>query len=367
MLSSHSLHNGFFFIEVTRWLQKHLLFVSLKIEQGARKTPAPACGAPCCLATRTRVYYISEIKLRMYFLFTVKTENSAKGLEETEVWRKPGRKQRGLLRPSIDSAGDARKHSRDEDDAPAPRASHERYSKHRSRLKSDALDEPARRLAKYSRDRKDVSDVDSKDYFPVDKDDFTDDKSKEFDDDVKFVKEVTTRQGSRQKPQDRYIKRKSSDLDMAYDDDDLELRVKPIEDPSSKGMQHTRPPELAGVPQSARVLSRERFRPPDEEEDVQSRVQLLGGKHKQKPYEDYDDYYDMKRVHSIKNKLPVLLHRTTSTCSGLPVYSVNISCEHVGEVSCVRPCLDDFTAYFICSYRIAKYVLNYVKCIYLTN
>ncbi|KAJ8737440.1 hypothetical protein PYW08_000035 [Mythimna loreyi] len=237
----------------------------------------------------------------------VKTEKPAKENDEAEVWRKPGRKQRELVRPT-DNAADVRAHLHTDEDGPAPRPTRDRRPKHRSRLKSAATDAPARRLAKYSRDRKDdVSDIDSKDYFPVDKDDFPDDKSKDFEEDVKFANEATTRRGPRRKPRDRFVKRKSSDLDMGYDsEEELDRRLKAGEAEMSR---RTRPPEL-DVPQATRARARERFLPPDDDEDELQRAQPPG-KQKPKPYEDYDDYYDMKRVHSIKNKLPSLLRRTT--------------------------------------------------------
>ncbi|KAJ8737261.1 hypothetical protein PYW07_000532 [Mythimna separata] len=259
----------------------------------------------------------------------VKTEKPAKDSDEAEGWRKPGRKQRGLLRPPIDKAEEARAHPRGDDDPLAPRAARDRHAKHRSRLKSDAADEPARRPAKYSRDRKDdISDIDNKDYFPVDKDDFSDDKSKEFEEDVKFANVATTRR-ARRKPRDRFMKRKSNDLDMmpAYDvDDELDRRVKEGEEElrrrvkeGEEELRRTRPPVMEGVPQAVRARPRERFLPPDDEEDVLQRAMPPGaGAHKPKPYEDYDDYYDMKRVHSIKSKLPSLMRRTTESAGPPP-------------------------------------------------
>lgn len=215
------------------------------------------------------------------------------------------------MRPPIDSAADtARKYERDVEDVAKYRSSH-RYPKHRSRLKPELSVDDLPRRSNY-RDRKDdVSDIDSKDYFPVDKDDFQDDKSKDFDDEVKFVNEVTTRRAPRRKPRDRFIKRKSSNLDFAYDDDDLLDQRPKSEDETAR---RTRPSEHEAG--EARPHMRGHFRPaPLDDEEARVHVQPLS-KTKHKPYEDYDDYYDMKRVNSIKNKLPQLLRRpTTGTCA----------------------------------------------------
>lgn len=230
-----------------------------------------------------------------------------KDSEDTEVWRKPGRerKQRGLIRIMDSATADViHKFQRSsEEDFPKLRPSH-RYAKHRTRLKqeSPARDEesPSRRPIKYSRDRKDVvSDIDRKDYFNLDKDDFPEGKSKEFDEDAKFLNEATTRR--RRKPRDRQVKRKSSDLDLAYDDEqDLE--------PHLKGEVEKEPPHRTRPPDARPA---DRFRTLDDE-DEETRVQPAS-KARPKAYDDYDDYYDMKRVNSIKSKLPSLLRRTTGT------------------------------------------------------
>ena len=219
------------------------------------------------------------------------------------------------MRPPLENAGIAHKYEREDDEAPKYRSSH-RYPKHRSRLKPEpSIDEPPRR-AKYSRDRKDdVSDIDSKDYFPVDKEDFPDDKSKNFDEEVKFVNEATTRRRAGRKPRDRFIKRKSSDLDFAYDDDDL-LDTRPKSDDEQVGGRPTRPPRPP-PPRHEPVEARDPFppQPPPDEDEERTRVQPLAKLAKQKPYADYDDYYDMKRVNNIKSKIPQLLRRpTTGTC-----------------------------------------------------
>lgn len=223
------------------------------------------------------------------------------------------------MRPSLDSAADAApKYERDDEDMPKFRSSH-RYPKHRSRLKDANVDEPPRRAAKYSRNRKDdVSDIDSKDYFHVYKDDFPDDKSKEFEEEVKFVNEATTRRGPRRKPRDRFVKRKSSDLDIANDDEEQDLRMKIDE---AEGMRRTLQPDTRLHPTHAwRGRGSERFRPPlDDEEDEPPKLHPVG-KPKRKHFEDYDEYYDdMKRVNSIKNKLPSLLRRTTGTLMPFPL------------------------------------------------
>uniref|UniRef100_A0A2A4JQZ7 Uncharacterized protein n=1 Tax=Heliothis virescens TaxID=7102 RepID=A0A2A4JQZ7_HELVI len=244
----------------------------------------------------------------------IKTEKPTKDSDDSEVWRKPGRKQRGLVRPTDSANADvANKFDRDEEDAPKFRLTH-RFPKHRSRLKNELPardDESPRRPVKYSRDRKDdVSDIDRKDYFHVDKDDFPDDKSKDFDDEGKFANEATTRRGNRRKPRDRHIKRKSNDLDSAYEDDlDLDRRLKAESDKETP--RRTRPPDNGPGERLSEVRVHDRFRPPlEEEEEDLTKVQPLS-KSKPKSYEDYDDYYDMKRVYNIKSKLPSLLRRTT--------------------------------------------------------
>ncbi|CAH1647927.1 unnamed protein product [Spodoptera littoralis] len=233
----------------------------------------------------------------------IKTEKPMKDSDDSEVWRKPGRKQRGLIRTMDSATADViHKFERDEEEFPKLRPNH-RYAKHRSRLKHEGPrdeESPSRRPVKYSRDRKDVvSDIDRKDYFHLDKDDFPDDKSKEFDDDVKFLNEATTRR--RRKPRDRQMKRKSSDLDLAYDDEaDVDRRMKG--DVDKEPPRRTRPPD-------ARPADRFRTLVEDEDEDM-ARGQPAN-KLRPKSYDDYDDYYDMKRVNSIKSKLPSLLRRTT--------------------------------------------------------
>ncbi|CAH0703647.1 unnamed protein product [Spodoptera exigua] len=234
----------------------------------------------------------------------IKTEKPIKDSDDSEVWRKSGRKQRGLMIPVDSATADAiHKFEHDDEEFPKFRPNH-RHAKHRSRLKNEApvIDEasPSRRAIKYSRDRKDdVSDIDRKDYFHLDKDDFPDDKSKEFEEDVKFLNEASTRR--RRKPRDRQLKRKSSELDLAYDDElDLDRRLKG--DVDKEPPRRTRPPDTRPV---------NRFRPLSEDEDEDTTRGQPGNKLRPKLYDDYDDYYDMKRVNSIKSKLPSLLRRTT--------------------------------------------------------
>ncbi|CAH0578356.1 unnamed protein product [Chrysodeixis includens] len=230
----------------------------------------------------------------------IKTEKPTKDSEDSDVWRKPGRKQRGLMRQMDGGSVDvANKYERDEEEAPKYKTSH-RYPKHRSRLKSDMLprdeESPPRRPTKYSRDRKDdVSDINRKYYFPVDKEEFADDKSKEFDEDVKFMNEATTRRVMRRKQRDRHsMKRKPQDDELEAD-----RRMKP----------EIEGEELRGRQEAQRM--RERYRPVLDDDDEEKVQPLL----KPKEYEDYEDYYDMKRVYSIKNNLPQLLRRSSDSAS----------------------------------------------------
>ncbi|XP_026742288.1 eukaryotic translation initiation factor 3 subunit A-like isoform X2 [Trichoplusia ni] len=231
----------------------------------------------------------------------IKTEKPTKDSDDAEVWRKPGRKQRGLMRPMDSGSVDvASKYERDEEEVPKFKTSH-RYPKHRSRLKPDILprdeESPPRRPTKYSRDRKDdVSDINRKYYFPVDKEEFADDKSKEFDEDVKFMNEPTTRRVMRRKQRDRHsLKRKPQDDELEAD-----RRMKPESEGEERRVR----------PQEQRV--RDRYRPVLEDEEEEAKVQPLL---KPKDYEDYEDYYDMKRVYSIKNNLPQLLRRSSEGAS----------------------------------------------------
>lgn len=257
-----------------------------------------------------------------YSFSTVKTEKPVvKDSDEIEGWRKSGRKHRELVRPSKIDASIRNKFDHDDDEIPKFRTNR-RYSKHRSRLKNEIEEDTLpRRHNKYSRDRKDdSSELDRKDYLHVDKDYVPDDKNKEFDDDVKFMREVTTKRPNRRRPREREFKRRHrEDILNEYVEDaiseapksDIELEPETLR----ADMRRLRTTEIRMPHEHARFAphgeDEDEAREDPREEPREEPVKGVPGKFKAKGYDEYDDYYDMKRVHNIKNKLPSLLRRTT--------------------------------------------------------
>lgn len=211
------------------------------------------------------------------------------------------------------------KYGLDDDDEEIPKfRTKRRFAKHRSRLKSEveeSVDEiPApRRQNKYSRDRKDVSDIDRKDYFHVDREYVPDDKNKEFDDDEKFVDDESTKKIDRRKPRHKPVKRPRGTFD-AYDDEfPAEKQVKGESDAEPKIL---RDEMRLHQPAILRKAPGQQVYPPASEDEDEVRgdpLKVIPGRFKLKGYNEYDDYYDMKRASNIKNRLPSLLRRITGT------------------------------------------------------
>ncbi|CAB3258827.1 unnamed protein product [Arctia plantaginis] len=246
----------------------------------------------------------------------VKTERPAKEPDDTDTWRRPGRKQRELVRSAGSDTNMRNKYGLDDDDEEIPKfRTNRRFAKHRPRLKSEIeerVDEiPApRRQNKYSRDRTDVSDIDRKDYFHIDREYVPDDKNKEFDDDVKFMGDEITKKKDRRRAKSKPVKRPRGTFDD-YDDD-----IPPDRQVKGESDEPLIPRDEMRLHQPAilRKAPGQQVYPPaseDEDEDKADPLKVIPGRFKLKGYNEYDDYYDMKRASNIKNRLPSLLRRTT--------------------------------------------------------
>ncbi|KAG6461872.1 hypothetical protein O3G_MSEX012913 [Manduca sexta] len=112
----------------------------------------------------------------------------------------------------------------------------------------------------------------------------------------------------RRKPRDRHIRgRLGDDREDAFE--------------SSRRMTADRSTEseyLLHDEDRERMNDREHYRPVLEDEDA-----ALTGR-RSKAYDNYGDYYDMKRVHNIKKKLPTLLRRTSARVMPPTVTSTNV-------------------------------------------
>lgn len=206
-----------------------------------------------------------------------------------------------------------------------------RRSRHRSRLKTEKLREPRRRRNRNNRGNEDNDDL-RREY--VRNNDYREDlKSEAFDDEQIPMKESTERV-IRRKARDRHFAApfKGIDVPLALpleSDDDILGPVsklkdidKPLTDvdiePEDETVGSGRKKDEYNIDLNRRHGFGRAPGPPTFEETDDDDIDLdlrkkSGGKRKMnKNYPDYNNYYDMKRVYNIKNRLPMLLRRTTS-------------------------------------------------------
>lgn len=151
-----------------------------------------------------------------------------------------------------------------------------------------------------------MSEIESKDDFPLEKGD-------EFDDDQSsFVNKETTMRVVRRKPRDRFVqhRRHAEDIEreryLMDNNPVLGRRLMPKD-----GMRRNLEFPTEENPSDPMKMYRNplnRYATSSGEDDA-AVVRPLGN---QKDDAEYSEYYDMNRVNSIKTKLPVLLRRTTT-------------------------------------------------------
>ncbi|XP_050360430.1 uncharacterized protein LOC126780205 [Nymphalis io] len=161
-----------------------------------------------------------------------------------------------------------------------------RFPKHQTRLK-DLHKQNDRRLFKYHRSRNDENgDLDIKNEHTINKDRSKDDNRIDLE---KFEFRDTTRRIARRKPRDRTINHEILDRDdqsdyigMDNEEDSTDIDYERI-----RNLQTTMPRPPGSIPDLIKM--------------------------NQKNSQEYDQYYDMKRVNRMKNKLPGLFRQTKAS------------------------------------------------------
>lgn len=229
------------------------------------------------------------------------------------MWQKPAKKKHHS-RLTNDALDHPMKYNADED----PPFTNQHFSKHRPRLKSrnPVRDEEPQHSSKHIRSRNDESNVESKHF----QNDLQEDRSIDFDDVTNDSRKPTTARVARRRPRDQYVPQKGRDelerddvmrrnmfkkdkrLFAGYPDYDSAADVQPeglLRRPSGVDRRNQLPnfdlsdnDELSGIAPP----NRRRMRP----------ANLAKSKSK----DEYSDYYDMKRVQGIRERLPNLLRRT---------------------------------------------------------
>lgn len=144
----------------------------------------------------------------------------------------------------------------------------------------DLHKESGRRRYHYNINRNDdVDEIDDRQEYKINKDRSRGNNKIESDN---FDLRDTTRRIARRKPRDRTIRKEKFD---EMRDDLLNFKENEIDDDTT-------------------VIVYEK------ERRMQTTEKIPGYKVKQEKSQEYDEYYDMKRVHNLKNKLPLLFRQT---------------------------------------------------------
>lgn len=265
----------------------------------------------------------------VFVLITGKTEppikDDKKESEETDAWQRPARKHK---RKSSRAATEERRPMEaldgfdPEDDFPKAKTSN-RFTKHRPRLKSrkyESADEEPQGYSHSHRDRHGDGDT-LENEEPAPKDDYRNDKRNKPDDKSRYSHRVV-----RRKPRDKFERRSESsereNADKSESDVDRWMSMRsglgrapgpePFQDVEDEpDLRQRLEPPLREPPIRETPVREPPPKSVDEDEDIRSVKPTRGKGKKPKNYDEYNDYYDMKRVMNIKNKLPSLLRRTT--------------------------------------------------------
>ncbi|XP_059059914.1 uncharacterized protein LOC131853117 [Achroia grisella] len=222
-------------------------------------------------------------------------KSSSKEEEIEDPWQKPIRKYKSRNNDYYETD----KHS-PEDIATRYKSSH-RFEKHRPRHKSWISDRNVR-LNNYNRDGNNEIRDTERDEIISDNVDYRKNKNKNLQDNYKYDLEITTNRIIRRKPRRLAGEQKPSRsvLDIHDNIEDIlpDSRLREDEDADEESR--------SDIPLRQRKGDSP-FRQSDDDDVI---VKLHKKKTKPGAYPEYNDYYDMKRVHNIKNKLPTLLRRT---------------------------------------------------------
>ncbi|XP_064076466.1 uncharacterized protein LOC135194657 [Vanessa tameamea] len=202
--------------------------------------------------------------------------------DEDQLWQKMSKKRKRPLKVPRDKI---EIDESDLDTIPKFKPNH-RFPKHRTRIK-DLHNENDRRLFKYHRSRNDeIEDLDIKDEHKINKYRSKNDNRIDL---KNFDFRVTTRRIARRKPRDRTINREVLERDDPPDFRVMENEEDPVDNDYDK------------VKRLQTTMERPRGPIPGL---IKSNLKNL---------QEYDEYYDMKRVNSIKNKLPSIFRQTKAS------------------------------------------------------
>lgn len=247
-----------------------------------------------------------------------------KEIDETEVWQKFGSTGKYRRQSSTVDDGDIDtldKYS-PEEMVPKFRPTN-RFVKHRSlKIRDFESEDMMRRRPSKTRGRHGIEDLVRKDDFDeMHSDDFRKNKHSDLHEDpMEFTRSATTARINRRKPRDRFDKPAPDDddplADLGLSLGDRGIVKSRLDDYRSdtefrrNGEPVRRPPADSMSDKEIHRSSGLQRRPPGESDLFPDREESMD-KPVRKPGPEYSDYYDMKRVQSIKHKLPSILHVTT--------------------------------------------------------
>lgn len=235
-----------------------------------------------------------------------------KEIEEADSWQRPSRRQRKkkTSRTTEEPIPDSHDRFNPENDFPKTRTSNRFITKHRLRFKSRRFESHDEDEQGYPSHRDKHADSDMQDNEDAVKEDYRNEKRNSMEDKMRYGRGERV---VRRKPRDKIDR--GMDLEERSDREDMPKAESDVDRWMMMRGGLGRPPGPMPFPDMEE--DREMRRRPDvpirdqskSEEDEEAPMKRM--KSKGKKEEEYTDYYDMKRVMNIKNKLPSLLRRTT--------------------------------------------------------
>lgn len=248
-----------------------------------------------------------------------------------------------------------------------------RFAKHRS-LKIRDLDRvnAMRRRPLKTQSRHRVDDHVRKDVFDeLHSDDFRESKHSDLhEDSMEFTRRATTARVIRRKPRDRFEKVQSDDDDPLADlglslGDRGVVKNARLDDYRLSDTEFLRggmpPRRPAGGSFSDKEFHRSsgfERRPPGESDIFPEREEAMEKPIGKQFEKEYSDYYDMKRVQSIKNNLPSLLRVTTEGKLYDTLKRFPLKVHNYLFMVCIRSYFDNFKNFY-------NFVFTELVCIYM--
>lgn len=313
-----------------------------------------------------------------FLIFLGKTEK-LKDVEETDVWQKfvTTGKYRRQSSPIDDGDIDTLDKYSPEEMVPKFKPNN-RFVKHRSlKIRDFDRGDAPRKRPSNTQSRHRVEDLVRKEAFgELHSDNFRESKHINLhEDSMQFTRRTTTARVIRRKPRDRFEKAPLddddplADLGLSLGDSDI-MKSSRLGDYRSdieyrRGGGPRRPEDAPSFSDNDfHRSSGFQRRPPHQGETFRGREDSM-----EKPMasmkdnQEYNDYYDMKRVESIKNKLPGLLHVSSEGKFAIQVFKSSLRVDNY--LMCIRNYCFNFLNIVLIYHNFMNFVRSSKICIYV--